>query len=238
MKESIAGIGISPREWLRAVELYEPDFENSGTNLDVLFTAINVASEEAPRQGMGKVVFYYTSIIDAKYNDNLANLVNQAVANGVIIYPIFVDSNAYLETDETLNLRQMAEQTGGEMIYFADAAKMSDLNSVLAPYGEVYQFTYNSTLKSTGEHEIAAVVNADEVSLTTNSLLVALQVEPPTPFFVDPPVTIERVIDTSNASEDGFVPIFEPIEINGGFSGWTESRNCAICLVGEWGSGC
>ena len=204
---------ISPREWLRAVELYEPDFENSGTNLDVLFTAINVASEEAPRQGMGKVVFYYTSIIDAEYNDNLVNLVNQAVANGVIIYPVFVDSNAYLETDETLNLRQMAEQTGGEMIYFADATTMSDLNSVLAPYGEVYQFTYNSTLKSTGEHEIAAVVNAGEVSLTTNSLPVALQVEPPTPFFVDPPVTIERVIDTSNASEDGFVPIFEPIEI-------------------------
>lgn len=204
---------ISPREWLRAVELYEPDFENSRTNLDVLFTAINVASEEAPRQGMGKVVFYYTSIIDPEYNDNLANLVNQAVANGVVIYPIFVDSNAYLETDETLNLRQMAEQTGGEMIYFADAEKMTNLDAVLAPYGEVYRFEYNSTLKSTGEHEIVVVINSGDVNLTTNALRIPLQVEAPSPFFVDPPVMIERIIDTNNASEDGFVPIYEPIEI-------------------------
>ena len=202
-----------PREWLRAVDLYEPDYDNGRINLDVLFTAINVASEETPREGMGKVVLYFTSIIEEQYDENLNNLVDQAISNDVVVYPIFVDSNAYLETDETLNIRRLAEQTGGEMLYFADTEKMSAIDSILAPYGEAYIFGYNSTVKTTGEHDIKVVVDNEDLNLTSNSQTMALQLDAPEPIFVDPPVEIERVVDTTPASEDGFLPIFTPVEI-------------------------
>lgn len=181
------------RDWFISLEAFKPDFRNTTPNLQTLSIALDTVKSNTPQPGMKRAILFITPHMDEPNIDSLiAPLIQNAVESGVRVFVWFVDGEAYFTSASANAFRSLASQTNGSFFAFSGAETFPDLNEEFAPLRRIYELTYTSTLATSGDHSLSIEIDLPQVSLSAPDYTFQVEVEPPNPILVSPPLQIRR----------------------------------------------
>ncbi len=191
------GAGIShvsnPRQWLAAINSLQIDPRKAQPSLDTLARALDLAADAPPRPGMGKAVLFITEPMDVQVDISFDDIVARAIQNGVRIFVWMVPVPGAYTANEEGQLRDMASKTGGQFLLYTDDQSVPDLESWWAPLRSIYRLVYQSQVKTSGPHEVVVEVQNASGSIPTSVQNFEINLRPPDPAFVSPPLEINRL---------------------------------------------
>ncbi len=181
-----------PLQFLNGLEADQVDPRTSLASIDTLAHAIKLAADPTQHPGMGKAVFFITSAIEGDIGQAIKDISDQALAEGIKISVWNVGSSGALITQSTQNLMTLASSTGGQVFNFSGEETLPDPEQYLDAVRHVYQITYQSHVGISGEHELVVQVKIGEEAAASNFQVFQVELKPPEPAFISPPITIER----------------------------------------------
>ena len=193
---SIAGPIIThakPDAWTVSFTSFQPDFRSTTPNVQLLSIALNTVNEGTPLPGMKRAILLITPHMDDANLDLTLNAVaEQALTANVRIFVWFVDADLYFNTASATAFKALALQTGGDYFAFSGLEVLPDPETYFSPLRHLYSLSYNSTLKTSGEHTLSVEVQSPAGQITSEDQTFSLDVAPPNPILVMPPTQIVR----------------------------------------------
>jgi hypothetical protein len=202
-----------PADWLETFDTYQPDLRNSTPNFDLLNEAINLAEDIPPAPGMGKAVLFITPPLDQGTISGLPDLGQRARQAGIRLFFWLIASDPQLNTTEANQLAELAFQTGGTTFRFSGEQAFPEIESYLDPLRGVYQLSYLSAARTSSTYQVSARVNVQGASVESAPLTMDLQVLPPNPVFIQPPVEIERRTPETEEVITALIPSAQTLQI-------------------------
>jgi hypothetical protein len=101
----------APDEWLAAWNTYEPDLRTAVPNLEVLSTAVDIASDPTPVAGMGKAVLFLTPTLSPEWGDIIQSIADRATQNNVRVNVGLIDSPSLFTSTSAAQLNALALQS-------------------------------------------------------------------------------------------------------------------------------
>ena len=204
----------SPDDWLTVLQGYQPDTQNLSTNLDILSRALDVATDPAPRVGMGKAVLFITVHPGFEAVEVINNLAARAEEIGVRVFVWMIDSRSYFNSENALAFTTLTNQTGGAFFLYSGSEEIPNPNSYFSDLRNVFRITYESQIRQSGSHQLYVEINGNGWRVATPSISFDLDVQPPNPIFIAPP---SQITLTSTADEVGnsteYTPKVQDLEI-------------------------
>jgi hypothetical protein len=205
----------SAKDWFVSLDSFKPDFRNTTPNLQTFSIALDTVTAQTPQPGMKRAILFVTPHMDDPNIDNtIKPLIQRAVAARVRVFVWFVDAEMYFPTASANAFKSLALQTSGSFFAFSGREPFPDLNVDLAPLRRVYTLTYTSSLTTSGEHALGLDVTSAQGTIHAPETAFTLNVQPPNPMFMSPPLQIKReppADDPYNGEE--LVPAQQSIEI-------------------------
>jgi len=201
-----------PVAWLSKYRSYEPDFETAIPSLDVLARAITIAADPAAQSELGRGVLLITPLPS---QDNLAalpSLESMARQNNVRVYIWMISSRAYFDSSGANLLAELAARTGGQLFTFSGDETLPAVDPYIDQLRQAYFLTYNSQIPGGEIHQISAQINTPTLNITSDPVEFALNVQPPNPIFVAPPLEIIRTEQTDSQGAPPEIAEFTPSE--------------------------
>ncbi|MBI5840677.1 MAG: FHA domain-containing protein [Chloroflexi bacterium] len=172
---------------------FQPDFRAATPNLQSLNIAIQIVSEQTPRLGMKRAILLITPHMD---DPNIASaiqpFIEQANERGIRVFVWFVDLDAFFATTSAAAFNTLAMETGGSMFGYSGLERFPDPEAYFAPLRRVYALSYDSRLTTGGEHTISVQASLSSGPVTSAEQTISLEVQPPNPILVTPPMQITR----------------------------------------------
>ena len=189
-----------PLEWSTALDLDQIDARQAKPSLDTLSRAVEIAADQPVRDGMGRAVLFITTPLEDQTEVAIQDLLARAQELGVSIsiWMVPVPGAFYPNAEKQFQL--LTSQTGGQLFTYTDEAPSLDLEALLDPFRSIYRLAYSSQIRSGGSHQLAVDIQTPDGPLTTPLQAFDLNLLPPEPAFVSPPLEIRR---TPPATEDG-----------------------------------
>lgn len=181
-----------PARFLEALESDQVDDRTAQPSLDTLARAATLASDAAPRPGMGKVILLITSSIEGEIDLALKDVLDQARQQGITIHLWMVASSGALTTQSAQKLMSLAAGTGGQVFAFSGEETLPNPEEYLEAVRSIYRFEYQSRVGQSGEHDFAAQVLVNGETVQSNTQTFQVDLLPPEPAFISPPIVIER----------------------------------------------
>lgn len=204
-----------PRDWFVSLDAFKPDFRNTTPNLQTLAIALDTVSAATTEPGTKRSVLFITPHMDDPNMDAaIAPLIQSALDSRVRVFVWFVDGDQLFTSPSANAFRSLAAQTGGTFFAFSNAEPFPDLTVELAPLRYIYELTYTSTLTDSGSHSLGVKVDAPSGTLTAPDQTFRVDIEPPNPILVSPPLQVKRQpspADPYNA--EALVPAQQNLEI-------------------------
>lgn len=203
-----------PRDWFVSLDAFKPDFRNTTPNLRTLAIALDtVASTTQP--GTKRAVLFITPHMDDPNIDNsIGPLIQSAVDSKVRVFVWFVDGDQYFATPSANAFKSLALQSSGSFFTFSGAEEFPDLNTELAPLRHIYELTYTSALTASGDHALGAEVQAPQGTIAALDQTFSVDVQPPNPILVSPPLQIKRQPSPDDPyNEEALLPARQNVEI-------------------------
>jgi hypothetical protein len=183
----------SPRDWLVSLQSFKPDFRNTTPNFQTLAIALDTAAATTKQPGMKRAVLFITPHMDGPSIDNaMPPLIQSAVDKKIRVFVWFVDAENFNESPSANAFRALAAQTNGAFFAFSGAETFPDLNEYLAPLRHIYALTYTSGLTTAGSHSLGLYVEGPEGRIPALDQSFEVDIQPPNPIFVAPPLQITR----------------------------------------------
>ncbi len=191
-------------QWLGALESAPADVRQAAPTLDTLVRAVSLASDAPSRPGMGRMVLFITPPLEGQTDaQSLQNLAAQANEQAVPISVWLVTSSGAFSTKPAQQLMDLAAATGGQFFTFTGEEPLPNLETYLEPLRYLYQVSYVSSLQTSGDHALAARVQAGEASIDSLPVNLGLTIQPPAPAIVAPPSQIVRRLPASTPNPKG-----------------------------------
>jgi hypothetical protein len=192
-------------QWLASLEGYHPDVKNATPSFDILVKAIDLASDPVSRPGMKRAVLFVTS--PPEWNDETAfqDMIKRANLQDVHIFIWLLGSLNSFDSVGVNQLANLAVQTGGKIFLFSGKESLPDLEEYLSPMRNAYQLSYDSRIRTSGKHQLVVNVNFGSAVLASEPLSFDLNIAPPAPVFVSPPIEIVRTFPEDK--KDAFTKI-------------------------------
>jgi hypothetical protein len=203
-----------PKDWFVSLDAFKPDFRNTTPNLQTLAIALDtVASTTQP--GTKRAVLFITPHMDDPAIDNaIGPLIQNAVDSKVRVFVWFVDGDQYFATTSANAFKSLALQTSGSFFAFSGVEAFPDLNVELAPLRHMYELTYTSILNTSGDHTLGVEVEASQGALSALDYTFNVDVQPPNPILVSPPLQIKRQPSPDDLyNEEALLPAKQIVEI-------------------------
>jgi hypothetical protein len=183
-----------PRDWLVSLQSFKPDFRNSIPNLQAtLASALDAAAAKAKQPGMKRAVLFITPHMeDTDINNTIAPLIQKAIDSKVRVFVWFVDAVDFNESPSANAFKALAQQSNGAFFSFSGVEAFPDPNDYLAPLRHIYTVTYTSGLTTAGSHNLGLYVEGPEGRIPALDQSFDVDVQPPNPIFVSPPLQITR----------------------------------------------
>jgi hypothetical protein len=165
---------------------------------------------------MGRAVLFISSQVEQDTISALENLADRAILGQVRVYVWMVTSDAFFETAGADALRTLSAETGGRFFAFSGTETLPDPETYFDALRRIYSLTYNSGIRSAGEHELSAEIRATGNESVSPPVVFGLNILPPNPIFVSPPDEISRLLvpdAEGNLSAERRTPVNETIEI-------------------------
>jgi hypothetical protein len=142
---------------------------------------------------MKRAILLITPHMDDPNIDNtIAPLIQRAIDSKVRVFVWFVDAPDYSVTASGNAFKSLAQQTNGSFFAFSGVEPFPDPNQFFAPLRHVYNLTYTSALKTKGDHTLGLYVEAPEGRIPALDKTFSVDIQPPNPIFVSPPLQITR----------------------------------------------
>lgn len=208
-----------PAQWLGALNSQAIEARTATPNLDTLFQAVSLASDSTPRPGMGRAVIFVTAPPEGPIEQSLENLAAQARESQIPIYIWIVASSGGLSTQSAQQLIALSRATGGHPFTFTGTEPIPEPEEILEPLRHIYRLEYRSGVSQGGRHEFSVQVQAGEGSVISPPRMFELDLQPPLPAFVSPPLQIERGPDpaaadpTADRPDGGPESQVQPLEV-------------------------
>jgi hypothetical protein len=204
-------------QWQASLSGYGTDPRSATPSLDVLLRAINVASDPSPRTGMGRSVLFLTPPPDRAGTAAIQSLSSIARQERVRVHVWLVSSPAYFTSEGANQLAELAAQTGGQFFTFSGEEEIPNVEDYLEPLRNIYTLAYQSQIRNSQPHQISARIQANGLSVTSNVQEFDLQVLPPNPIFISPPLQIFRAnraaLEDAFTEENDYTPKEQSLEI-------------------------
>lgn len=204
-----AGVEIShtaqPLEWIKTLDEDQVDARSAAPDLDTLFQAITLASDTPPRAGMSQIVLFVTTPPENQEIPSLENLFGQAIQQNIRIFVWLVTSSGGATTLGSQRLIELSTQTGGEAFLFTGDETLPSPEDYLEAHRSIYYLRYQSQLTTSGTHQVYTQVQIGGEQINSNTQSFELNIQPPIPALVSPPIQILREIDDGGqiSTDDG-----------------------------------
>ncbi len=180
-------------DWLASLNAFKPDFRNSKPNLQTLAIALDTVSAPAPEPGMKHAVLFITPRMDDPNIDNtIAPFIQRAVDAKVRVFVWFVDAENQFLSPSANAFKLLAQQSGGQFFAFSRNETFPSLDEYFAPLRSIYEIKYTSALNTPGEHTLRFDFQAGDTLISAAESAFSVDVQPPNPIFVTPPLQITR----------------------------------------------
>ena len=197
-----------------ALAAYRPDLQRITSSPETLSRSLDVVTETTFQAGMKPVVLYITSVPTTTAISALDNLTQRAVDQNIRVNVWIVASRDYFSHSGATALKDLAIRTGGQYVLFSGEEPLPSLEMYLVPLRHSYHLTYSSGVLTSGSHTLTAQVNLSGEKVTSVALPFELDIQPPNPILVSPPVQIVRAApDERTTAIASFVPSVQPISI-------------------------
>ncbi|HSG43071.1 MAG TPA: FHA domain-containing protein [Anaerolineales bacterium] len=181
------------RDWFVSLESFKPDFRNSTPNLQTLSIALDTVNASTPEPGMKRAVLFITPHMDDPDIENaIAPIIQRAIGSKVRVFVWFIDAEEFNVNASATAFQQLAQQTDGSFFTFSRDEAFPDPNFYFAPLRHIYEVTYESSLTTSGEHTLGFYVETPEVTIPALDKTFSVDIQPPNPIFVAPPLQITR----------------------------------------------
>ncbi len=204
-----------PSDWFVSLDSFKPDFRSTTPNLQTLAIALDTVNSSIPEPGMKRAVLFITPHMDNPDIDStIGPLIQNAVDSKVRVFVWFVDAEQYFTTASANAFRSLAAQTSGTFFAFSGNETFPDLNADLAPLRHVYKITYTSSLTVSGDHALGLEVEAPQGTITAPDQTFSVEIHPPNPILVSPPLQIKRQPSPDDPyNGESLLPARQTIEI-------------------------
>ena len=189
-------------QWLEALEEDQTNAREATPNLDTLFRAVDLAADTPSRPGMGRAVLFISPPMEGEQNQPLDNLIAQARQQSVKIFVWAISSAGEFPTAGMNNLTNLADQTGGQMLLYSGEEELPDPEAYVSPLRWIYLVNYRSGITTSGQHKLVIQINTGELAAETPVQAFEIDLQPPKPTFVAPPLQIERKLPTVTVEGD------------------------------------
>ncbi|MFH1183877.1 MAG: hypothetical protein V1755_02415, partial [Chloroflexota bacterium] len=183
----------SARDWLVSLQAFRPDFRDTTPNLQTLQIAIETVAVQPPRIGMKRAILFITPHMDEPEIDSMmVPLIERAIQNNVRVFVWFTDTELYSATASAAAFDTLAAQTGGAYFAATELPPYPDPESYFAPLRRLYALQYQSAAKAGGTHTVSVEVTGQAGVVRSADQAFAIDLQPPNPIFVSPPLQILR----------------------------------------------
>ena len=204
----------NPRDWFVSLDAFKPDFRNTTPNLQTLAIALDTVAANTQTGTKRAVLFITPHMDDPNIDSTIGPLIQSAVESKVRVHVWFVDGEQYFATPSANAFKSLALQTSGSFFAFSGAETFPDLNIELAPLRHIYELTYTSGLINSGDHTLSVEVGAPQGTLAAPAQSFEVDVQPPNPILVSPPLSIKRQPSPEDPyNEEALLPAKQTIEI-------------------------
>lgn len=215
---SLSGSLIShanAKDWFVSLGSFKPDFRSTTPNLQTLSIALDTVTAPAPQPGMKRAILLITPHMDDSNIDNtIAPLIQRAIDSKVRVFVWFVDAPEYSVTASANAFKSLAQQTNGSFFAFSGIEPFPDPNQYFAPLRHIYNLTYTSSLTTAGDHTLGLYVEAPEGKIPALDKTFNVDIQPPNPIFISPPLQITRQPSEEDPyNAEALVPAQQVIEI-------------------------
>ncbi len=177
---------------LKKLGLDSIDPRQATPNLDSLLRAVEIASDTPAREGMGRAVIFITTPVEDQSEVAIQNLIASAKEQGTRIFIWMVPVPGAYYPNAEKQYQELADQSGGQIFTFTDEQPDLGLEGLLEPLRSIYRLAYNSQIRSGGSHQLAVDIQTPSGAITTPVQNFDLNLLPPEPAFVAPPMQIQR----------------------------------------------
>jgi hypothetical protein len=204
---------LSPAGWLARFENFDPALRNSVAGLTSLAFAIDVAQQGPSAPGGKKAILFISPHLDTRDLNALPDLVNRARQANIRVFVWMGDSTDYFNHQSALALSDLARQTGGRFLTFSGTETLPEPEEWVASLRYVYRLSYESAARETGQHALSVLLNARGLLLTSNPVAFQLEIEPPNPVLLSPPIQIIRQNPVDQFDIENSLPKMQEIAI-------------------------
>jgi len=202
---------LSTADWLSRFQNFDPALRNSTPGLTALAFAIDVARQGNAAPGAKKAILLLTPHLEARDLAVLPDLLNRARQAEIRVFVWLGDSTAYFEHQGSQALFDLARATGGRSLTFSGVETLPDPEEWIASLRFVYRLTYESVTRESGQHALSVQLNARGLTLTSNQVSFNLEIEPPNPVLLSPPINIIRQNPAAPFDIESFQPASQEI---------------------------
>jgi hypothetical protein len=183
----------SPRDWLVSLQSFKPDFRNTIPNLLTLDIALKTVVADSRQPGMKRAVLFITPHIDdPDIQNSIAPYIQKAVDSKVRVFIWFVDAADSNNTPSANAFKALASQTNGAWFGFSGTETFPDPDEYFASLRHIYQISYTSGVTEAGDHTLGLYIEGPEGRIPALDQSFQVNVQPPNPIFVAPPLLITR----------------------------------------------
>jgi len=181
-----------PASLRSSLETYMPDDPNAIPSLEVLASALQVASDPTIRPGMERAILFITPPQETDVSLGLQSIISSASHQNIHIYVWLVAAQEGFDLPGIDQLRNLADQTHAAFFAFSHDEAVPDLGTLLEPLRYVYQLGYDSQIAIAGAQQVTAQVTIGSELLITQPMSFELNLQSPAPTILNPPAEIVR----------------------------------------------
>ena len=182
----------APRTWLNGLEGYQPNFRLMEPELTSLQNAIQSMVAEPGDFGVDQTVLYISAPPLPDQIEALNALTQMARGQGIRVDVWMVGESYFLSNDQGAALVALAADTGGQFLHYTGLEAIPDLDALHAALGRVSSLTYTSALNASGSYPLGVSVDLGGVVAEGEAQPFVVEVLPPNPMLLSPPILIER----------------------------------------------
>jgi hypothetical protein len=206
----VIGHSSSAADLATRIDQLVPLYPDDSSEYDLLFEALEFADAPPPKNGMPTYLIFVTALPRPPRDLPTTNIIARAQNAGVKIIPVIVGPPDLIEQPEADFLVQIAEETGGRVLFFDETRGFEALSSLVTGQATQYEIGYLSDASAAGPHELQIGLTGQNLELLSEPKTFIIEVEEPEVMLIQPPSRIVRQSD----DPVGALNTLEPSEIS------------------------
>jgi len=192
------------------------DLAAEKSSLNALTRAVDLATDSSTGQTHKGAILYITPLPSLATLAAMPNLAERALHQNTPIFIWLVASSSSPASNPELYkpLEDLALNSGGSLFLYNGLDALPDPDGYLNSLRFLYRADYPSKINAGGSYDVSIEVTRSDLNRMSDTRPVFLNVLPPNPIFLSPPVKIDRVwVKPADSTEQQLEPGRVPIQI-------------------------